>query len=182
MEPILDTLTVDFKEKVIELLDNCKRRGVIMRPYFTLRDPYTQAKLWRQSRTTSEINKKIKELRNQNANFLADCIENVGKQYGMHVTNAIPGLSWHQWGEAVDAVWLVNGKAVWSTSKTINGLNGYMVYADEAKKLGLDAGFYWSKFKDSPHVQFRKAANPLVSMSIVEIDLEMKTRFNVDSQ
>lgn len=179
MEPILNTLVVGFQEKVIQLLNNCKTRGITMQPYFTVRDPQTQAKLWRQSRTTIEINRKINELRNQDANLLADCIENAGRQYGQHVTNAIPGLSWHQWGEAVDAVWIVNNKGAWSTEKTVNGLNGYMVYADEAKKLELDAGFYWPKFKDSPHVQFRKAANPLAEMSLVQIDREMEVRFSV---
>lgn len=177
MEPVLNKLVDGFKEKVIQLIENCRNRGIIMQPYFTLRDPFTQGKLWRQSRTSIEIAKKIEELKNQNANFLAHCIESVGKQYGEHVTNAIPGLSWHQWGEAVDSVWVVNNKSVWSTEQTIKGLNGYMVYADEAKKLGLDAGFYWTKFKDSPHVQYRKAANPLIEPSIVQVDQEMEKRF-----
>jgi peptidoglycan LD-endopeptidase CwlK len=177
MEPVLDTLTAEFREKVILLIENCKSRGITMHPYFTLRDPFSQAKLWRQSRTSYEILQKIKDLKAQNALFLAYCIESVGKQYGGHVTNAIPGLSWHQWGEAVDSVWIVNNKSVWSTTQTVNGLNGYMVYADEAKKLGLDAGFNWKNFKDSPHVQFRKAASPLFEFSIEQIDSEMKKRF-----
>lgn len=177
MEPILNTLVIEFREKVVQLIDNCKNRGIIMQPYFTLRDPYTQAKLWRQSRTTSEITKKIDELRSLDAKFLAHCIETVGKQYGNLVTNAIPGLSWHQWGEAVDSVWVVNNKAIWSSEHTINGQNGYMVYADEARKLGLDAGFYWTRLKDSPHVQLRRVANPLRILSILEIDKEMENRF-----
>lgn len=178
MDPITDKLVDGFQQLVIQLIVNCKKRGIDMQPYFTLRDPYTQAKLWRQSRTSFEVQKKIDELKSKNAHFLAHCIESVGKQYGPHVTNAIPGLSWHQWGEAVDSVWIVNKKAEWSTQKTINGLNGYMVYADEAKKLGLEAGFYWPKFKDSPHVQYRKAASPLVQLSIIQIDHEMEKRFS----
>ena len=153
-------------------------RGIVMQPYFTLRDPFTQAKLWRQSRTAIEILNKINDLKCQQANFLAHCIESVGKQYGEHVTNAIPGLSWHQWGEAVDSVWVVNNKSEWSLQKTINGLNGYMVYAAEAKKLGLDAGYYWQKFKDSPHVQFQKAASPLGKFSLIEINDKMQKKFS----
>ena len=177
MDPILEKLVDGFQQKVIQMIANCKNRGIIMQPYFTLRDPFTQAKLWRQSRTAFEVEKKIEELKNQNVFFLAYCLESVGKQYGAHVTNAIPGLSWHQWGEAVDSVWVVNNKSEWSTEKTVNGLNGYMVYADEAKKLGLDSGFYWTKFKDSPHVQFRKAANPLIELTLQQIDEEMQKRF-----
>jgi hypothetical protein len=68
----------------------------------------------------------------EHALFLAQCIERVGKQFGEHVTNAIPGLSWHQWGEAADSAWVVDNEVVWSIEETVNGLNGYMVYADEA--------------------------------------------------
>ena len=41
----------------------------------------------------------------QKANFLASVLDGVGPQHGPHVTNALPGLSWHQWGEAVDCFW-----------------------------------------------------------------------------
>jgi hypothetical protein len=176
-EPALENLVDGFRQKVVELIENCKNRGIIMRPYFTLRDPFTQAKLWRQSRTSQKIKEKIDELKNQNAPFLAHCLESVGKQHGPHVTNAIPGLSWHQWGEAVDCEWVVNGETVWSTEETVDGLNGYMVYAAEAKKLELEAGFFWTTFQDSGHVQFRKAANPLGDLTIVQIDKEMENRF-----
>jgi peptidoglycan LD-endopeptidase CwlK len=177
MEPVLDSLVDGFQQKVIQLIQNCEQGGIIMQPYFTLRDPFKQAEFWRQSRTTFEIQKKIEELKQSGAFFLAHCIESVGKKYGEHVTNAIPGLSWHQWGEAVDSVWVVNKKSEWSTQITIKGLNGYMVYADEAKKLGLDSGFFWTKFKDSPHVQFRKAPSPLVELTLIQIDAEMEKRF-----
>ena len=59
MEPVLNKLVDGFKEKVIQLIENCRNRGIIMQPYFTLRDPFTQGKLWRQSRTSIEIAKKI---------------------------------------------------------------------------------------------------------------------------
>lgn len=101
----------------------------------------------------------------------------MGKQFGPHVTNAIPGLSWHQWGEAVDSVWVVNDESIWSIEVMVDGLNGYMVYADEAKKLGLEAGFFWTSFQDSPHVQLREAANPLGDLTIVQVNQEMENRF-----
>jgi peptidoglycan LD-endopeptidase CwlK len=153
-------------------------KSIEMRVYYTVRDPFEQGKLWRQSRSTEEINAKLKELKNSGANFLANCIESVGKQYGEHVTNAIPGLSWHQWGEAIDSVWIVNKEAEWSTKVKVNGVNGYVIYANEAINLGLDAGHYWTKIKDSPHVQLSSLASPLKRFSLVDIDREMKRRFS----
>lgn len=36
----------------------------------------------------------------------------------------------------------------------ITKLNGYAVYAEEAKKLNLESGYYWKVFKDTSHVQY----------------------------
>ncbi|MBO9701968.1 MAG: M15 family metallopeptidase [Sporocytophaga sp.] len=173
----INLLKPEFRDKVNILLQNCLNRGVQMRPNETLRDPYIQAKYWRQSRPIEQIQQKIATLKNQNANFLASCIEKVGPQHGDHVTNAIPGLSWHQWGEAIDCYWVVDNRAVWDTKTIVNGLNGYMVYADEAVKLGLDAGYFWHSFQDIPHVQLRKESNPSLVYSLVEIDKTMKNKF-----
>ena len=98
-------------------------------------------------------------------------------QSGRHVTDAIPGLSWHQWGEAFDSFWVVDGEAEWSTTREINGLNGYRVYAVEAERLGLTAGGHWTNFKDWPHVQLRSASSPKSVFTIQEIDREMRERF-----
>lgn len=137
-----------FRAPVKTLLEQCRAQGVEMRPSQTLRDPFEQAKLWRQSRSKEEIRAKIKQFRAAGADFLAFCLENVGPQSGDPVTNAPPGLSWHQWGEAVDCFWVVDGQAEWSTTKKINGVNGYQLYAAEAKKLGLTAGGLWAKLAE----------------------------------
>lgn len=173
----LGVLVDEFRPKVVALLDRCTARGAPMRPYFTLRSPFEQARLWRQSRSREEIDAKIAELQSKSAPFLADCIRRVGPQLGDPVTNAVPGLSWHQWGEAVDCFWLVNGEAEWSSRKTVDGLNGYHVYAEEAQAAGLTAGGLWSSFKDWPHVQLRSASSPLSLMSLKDIDDAMKERF-----
>ncbi len=52
-----------------------------------------------------------------------------------------------------------------------------MVYADEAKKLGLDAGLFWKSLQDSPHVQLRKVSNPRKIFTLDEIDQSMKEKF-----
>ena len=170
-------LVPEFRGKLNSLLAACRAQDVEMLPYFGIRTPFEQAKLWRQSRTTEDVAKKIAELRTQGATFLAHCLETVGPQNGPPVTNAIPGLSWHQWGEAVDCAWVVAGKTEWSAQKKLNGSNGYHVYAAQAQALGLDPGGLWKSLKDWPHVQLRAASSPLKVFSLVEIDKEMKERF-----
>lgn len=170
-------LVPDFRDKLNSLMSACQGQGVEMRPYFGIRSPFEQARLWRQSRSSEEIALKIAGLRGQGAPFLAHCLESVGPQNGAPVTNAIPGLSWHQWGEAVDCSWVVAGKTEWSTQKKVDGTNGYRVYAEQAQALGLDPGGFWKSLKDWPHVQLRAASSPLKVYSLVEIDKAMMERF-----
>jgi len=173
----LNLLIPEFRLKVEQLLENCQYRGVIMKPCDTLRDPYTQARLWRQSRSKAVIQKKINELKEKGATFLAHCIESVGPQTGPHVTNAIPGLSWHQWGEAVDCYWSAKGSIIWDNNAKVNGINGYQVYAEEAVKLGLTAGHFWGKLQDSPHIQYQLYVNPAIIYPIAEIDKRLYSFF-----
>ncbi|MCP4565247.1 MAG: M15 family metallopeptidase [Bosea sp.] len=174
----LDSLDEAFRVKVEALLESCLKDGVVMRPYFGLRKPEEQARLWRQSRAIEEIQAAEQRLRQSGAPFLADVLVSVGPQHGPHVTNALPGLSWHQWGEAVDCFWALNGQAEWSPTKIVDGINGYRFYANRAKNMGLEAGGLWPSFKDWPHVQLRAAGSPVsAGMSMAEIDTQMKQRF-----
>jgi len=173
----LSDLILDFRARVQDLLQTCRARGVEMRPYTTLRDPFEQARLWRQSRSREEIDRKIDQLRNVGADFLAHCLDSVGPQNGRYVTDAAPGLSWHQWGEALDCFWLVEGQAEWSTERRVNGVNGYRVYAEEAKRLGLTAGGDWINFQDWSHVQLRAASGPQEVLSLLQIDRAMREGF-----
>jgi hypothetical protein len=173
----LADLNADFRPTVETLLRNCRDRGCEMRPFFTLRSAAEQAILWRQSRPSQQINAKIAELEQAGAPFLAQVIRDVGPANGRHVTNAIPGLSWHQWGEAVDCFWLLDDEAEWSSRRRVDGRNGYHVYAEEAQRLDLDAGGLWRSFKDWPHVQLRKVASPARIYGYPEIDAEMRARF-----
>jgi peptidoglycan L-alanyl-D-glutamate endopeptidase CwlK len=173
----LSLLVQEFRGSVESLIANCERRGIEMRPNAGVRTPFDQARLWRQSRTTEEIMDKIDDFRTAGADFLAFCLESVGPQHGDPVTNAPPGFSWHQWGEALDCFWVVDGRAEWSTVKKVNGLNGYHVYAEEAEELELTAGGHWTTFKDWPHVQMRAASSPGKIMSVNQIDEAMRARF-----
>jgi D-alanyl-D-alanine carboxypeptidase. len=174
----LTLLEPGFRAKIDQLIAHCAAIGCEMRPSTGLRDPFEQGRLWRQSRSIEEIRAKLAQLRAAGAPFLAECIDSVGPQSGGRVTNAIPGLSWHQWGQALDCFWLVDGKAEWSTRKVINGHNGYQVLADEAERLGLTAGGHWSSLKDWPHVQLDRASSPLSGgRKLAQIDAEMAARF-----
>jgi hypothetical protein len=174
----LNDLVPEFRSQVVELLSVCGQSGYTMRPFFTLRTPFEQGILWRQSRSTQQVQQKITELQDSGADFLAHCIESVGPQNGRHVTNAVPGYSWHQWGEAVDCYWLLDGSAEWSTRKKVGGVNGYTNYAEKAESLGLTAGGHWTSFKDWPHVQMRTESNPGSIFSLQEINRQMADRFS----
>lgn len=152
MKHILNSLQPEFQEKIEILLKECEKQGIVMRPFFGVRDVYTQSKLWRQSRSIHEIKKAVSFLRRQQADYLADVLEQTEPQIGRWATNALPGESWHQWGEAVDCFVLdqESGKAIWSSKH-----EGYRVYAEQAKKLGLTSGHYWQN-PDSVHVQLRE--------------------------
>lgn len=173
----LDGLDPDFSASLEACIAHCAARSVVMVPYFGIRTPVQQGALWRQSRSGQEITAKTAELRAKGAPYLADAIEAAGPQHGPHVTNAVPGYSWHQWGEAMDCYWLNNGKAEWSTD--VGGAsNGYRIYADQATKDGLTAGGYWQSIKDWPHVQKRKAASPVASgLTATQINAAMKARY-----
>jgi len=138
--------------KITNLLENLKKKNYDFRPVQGYRDLATQARYWRQSRTRIEVEQQIEAWKKQGADFLAEALESVGPQNGPHVTNALPGFSWHNHGKAVDCYLYVHGTMV------TNGEHpGYKEYADEAKELGLTPGYYFQingkPFRDSVHVQ-----------------------------
>jgi peptidoglycan L-alanyl-D-glutamate endopeptidase CwlK len=179
-------LIADFRSDVEEVLAACRQLGIEMRPYFTLRDPWEQAKYWRQSRSIEEIQTAIRDLEQKGAPFLAHILHSVGPQFGDHVTDALPGTSWHQWGEAVDCFWLLDGEAEWSTRKKVTladgrEMNGYRLYGEEGVKRGMISGGFWSDLVDWPHLQ-KQSGSVLNHYSWPEIDREMRKRFGVEEE
>ncbi len=159
-----------FREKVDRQLVSCARQGVEMRAFYTERTPWEQARIYRSTRATAQILKSAEYLRESGASYLANILTAVGPQHSPpgsqgHLTNALPGASWHQWGEAVDCFWLLEGEAIWSVKHTIslNGqedVNGYLIYGEEAIEQGLlSGGMAWGW--DWPHVQLRSESSPL---------------------
>lgn len=144
----ITVLDPDFQPIVTNVLSECKAQGVVMVPFFTLRTPIEQARLWRQSRSWKEIKQAIDHLKNDGAPWLADVLQNAGPQHGKWATNALPGESWHNWGFAVDCFLLVDGYAVWNADH-----KGYRIYAEVATEYNLIAGYCW-KSRDAVHIQY----------------------------
>lgn len=155
-------LTEEFAERVEAMMSVIRGEGMTVKPFFGLRSPTEQAKLWRQSRTWDEIERKLDDLTRAGAKRLAACIGTAGPQHGPRVTNAIPGLSWHQYGEAVDCFVVDEfGGAVWDANH-----KGYTVYAKAAKLVGLKAG---RDFGDPVHVQLNQK-EPYQVHTLAEIE------------
>ncbi len=173
----LDDLAPTFGIKVDSLLEQCERKGIVMRPFFTLRTPHEQARIWRSTRSTEEVQDSCDELLRDEALFLADVLWKVGPQSSPagirgHLTRALPGQSWHQWGEAIDCYWYdpVGRVANWDAG----GL-GYRIYAEAAKEAGMEAGFFW-RMKDAVHVQ-RPRRKVLDEYDWPAVDRNMQARF-----
>lgn len=150
MSRSINDLAHRMREPTRLLIEGCHARGVTVVPYSTLRTPMEQAKLWRMTRGAAEISDKVTELRRERALFIAHCIMSVGPQYpgpGIkgHVTNAVPGQSWHNWGLAVDCYVRRNALVIWDGDDA-----SYDVYQEVLEEVGLHPGPIW----DRGHAQF----------------------------
>ncbi len=134
-----------FARKAADLVRNCGRRGVEVRPYCLIKTPLQQAAQWRGGRTAEEIARAVRILRESGAEHLAACIEAVGPQFTARLTGGAPGLDWHQYGLAMDSMLVFDGVAVWAPEDP-----GWATYAAEAEYLGLNPGRNWG---NNPHVQ-----------------------------
>lgn len=166
-----------FREKVEETIEITLDAGFVPVIFFTLRTPFTQAKLYRATRGTAQIQAKASKLLKAGAPFLAHVLESVGPQYPPpgtrgNLTNALPGYSWHNWGLACDCfIKDANGKAIWKAKHP-----GYKVYAEAAKSIGLTSGYYWKDPVDSPHIQMPNYG-VRKEYSTAEIDSRMEKLF-----
>ncbi|MBC8147110.1 MAG: M15 family metallopeptidase, partial [Bacteroidetes bacterium] len=145
-----------MQQKAIDIQMYCENIGVPIVIYSTRRTLQEQSKLYRQGRTGSQIRYKITRLNNLGFGFLAEILDSVGPQMEKYkVTNAGPGESWHNYGEAFDAVPLVGGKAVWNNDEL------WKKYGQVVTMNGLVWGGSWTSFVDKPHAQYRPGGNPL---------------------
>ena len=164
----MEDLNSRFLTILNRVLRACEKRGYHLKPYCTKRDVWEQAKLYRQSRTWLEIKKDISNLKNDGADFLAKVLLEVGPQYGRWATNALPGFSWHQYGEACDCFVLENYKAIWNPNH-----EGYLVFHEEAIKRGIVT---LRTIHDANHIQL-KLHSPTFYYRIDTIDGIMKKSY-----
>lgn len=158
----VDDLVWEVRKKAEIIQEKCAQNGVDLLIYCTLRPLDEQARLFRQSRSYEEIKDKMKKLANRGFDFIANVIEKVGPCDGPHVTNAAPGESWHNYGEAFDAVPLVGGKAAWSYNEF---KNLWEVYGNAVREVEMSWAGDWTSFREFPHCQLRSGGNPLKSLS-----------------
>lgn len=151
----LNLLVPSVREKAKALVDSVSFELLI---YCTVRDCHEQARLWRQSRSIEVIRTKIAIYEKYGHYDLAKVLRDVGPQHGPHVTKAGPGESWHQYGEAFDAVPIIGGKAAWNVRAN---QKIWKELGQKATELGLNWGGNWPKWADYPHFQGPPTGNPL---------------------
>lgn len=83
------------------------------------------------------------------------------------VTNAKAWQSNHNYSVAVD---LCHDSDIKTAGLQPNwNPENYQVLAEEAQKLGLESGFYWTTIKDRPHVQLNLSRNNLSFADLKQI-------------
>lgn len=169
----LNDLDPSMRNSLNTLLSNLKsKHGLEFVAYSTLRGPGVQANLFAQSRTPKELRDGTRirsgrevpgylQLEDEGAPWLASLLRQARPLVGRHVTDALPGRSWHQFGMAADLYLSVNGRAVWNDRKA------FATLVNEARLSGLHT-VSW----EANHVQLMPAAAP--SYSWAELDKILK--------
>lgn len=124
--------------------------------YCTVREAWEQAVLYAQGRTAEQIASGVARLGGLGLAKEAMLLEKQSPKEGKRVTNALPGLSFHQphhldgeWGGlAVDFVPIVGGKPLW------NDVERYRLAAEAAESVGLSWAGRWTTFKETAHCQY----------------------------
>ena len=158
----LATLNPEPRAIFQAFLYECVAQGLPMLVHSGLRSLEDQARLYRRSRSPLQVGHKVDELREAGFGFLADKLESVGPQpTGPWATNAAPGESWHNYGMAIDAVLLVDGKPDWNT----NFMPKWHQVGGIAVKHGLEWAGNWKKSQEFVHFQAGKGNNPLNNLT-----------------
>ena len=169
----LDDLVPELKLKVTALIDNLAIAvpKFVFVPYFTLRTPMEQAVLWKQF-WQPHTAAKVTALQRFGAPWLAEILNSAPYTPGPWVTNALPGESWHEFGEACDLyLQSQDGTPNWDANNP-----GYIAMTKAAVALGLTSGRYWKR-PDPDHVQLPAVPSPTSMYSWSRIDAILKERF-----
>lgn len=156
LDPLFKIKVNRIKYKFNEVTAN----AVTLLVYCTRRSIIEQAILYRQGRSTSQINAKQDKLIEYGFPKLSDVLEDVGPQYEtVKVTGAGPGESWHNYNLAIDAVPIQAGNLLWNRNDL------YDIYGELAEKQNLTWG---ASFGDKPHIQMG-SGNPLEYFTTLDI-------------
>lgn len=156
----LDGLLPEFRTKIESLMDSLNSSEFTFRISFALRTPIDQAKLWRQGRSKTLINARIGDLEAQDCDYLAQCLKDAGPQNGPIVTNALPGLSWHQYGQAADVLaYDTSGRLITSGDD-----DAYKKLEEAARLEGLTTGRSWG---DAGHIQASQLSKPQYDLKTI---------------
>lgn len=156
----IDDLQYPIRVYCRNLIELGKDQGMDILVYCTARSFEDQAILYRQSRPIATIKAKARELSDTHGRSdLAKILLGVGPQNGPHVTNAAPGESLHNYGEAFDAVPVVHGKPLWIDTEGGGVIEDehdeklWQKYGELARYVGLEWAGDWRGFKEYPHCQ-----------------------------
>jgi peptidoglycan L-alanyl-D-glutamate endopeptidase CwlK len=155
----IEDLVPELQEKAFKVIEECKKQGVDLLIYCTFRSFEEQAFLYKKTRSEEEVRIRYPYLKSLNLDFIIEILEKVKVPFvtiaSRHVTYALPGQSWHNYGKAFDAVPIYNGKPLWRTNNV-----EWQIYGKIATKNSLEWGGNWKRFCEYPHVQLPAKYNP----------------------
>lgn len=177
----LNDLIPEFRIKVEKMIANIAERGITVIPYSTVRSPLVQAENYVKGRTDAQLRAIIENLRNLGCENLRTVMQYAFMKRAKTsarlkiVTNALPGQSWHMWGEAVDC-YVENPenkkKPDWEHP------TGYKIMQEEAEALGLTSGGSFKRLVEPVHTQFRPGSPP---SSWYQFDQTLGRKFDFSS-
>jgi len=168
----LEELKPKFRLKLLFIFEQLTQKGIGFEMFAAVRTPQAQAELWMKSRSRKEIVDAVAKLSKQGAPWLSRMVKTTHRPYGRWETNNLPGLSWHQWGEAASIrILSQSGRVIWNPNN-----EGYRILADLTQMVSLTSGFFWKR-RDVVNVQLRADA-VRAYYTWAEVDREMKEKFD----
>lgn len=98
---LLEDLDPVFRERLIKVFEEAINHGFKVDPHLGALSIKDQALKWRQSRSDLEIDKALTFFKENDCNFIWNVMRFANAKFGPPVTDCLPGLSWHNWREAI---------------------------------------------------------------------------------
>jgi hypothetical protein len=99
-----ETLEPEFRDKLIAVNRDCIANGFNLCITSGTVSVEEQAKLWRRSKSDTEIDHAIFDLEQSKCPFLVDVLRKGYTEVGNELTDKLPGFSWKNFGEEVEVV------------------------------------------------------------------------------